>query len=211
MTTALILVDLQNDFCPGGPMAVPDGDAVIPVANRLMPRYPVVAAVQEWHPADHRAFAVNHPGRKAYDVIRLDGLPQMLLPVHCVQGTSGAGFHPGLDQRLVGKAFHQGTDRDIDSDSGFFDAGKRRATGLGDWLADRHVDEVHVLGLATDGCVRSTALDALGLGLRTTVVEDGCRGFERSHGDSARALAEVRRAGARIGRSTALYKSKGVV
>lgn len=211
MTTALILVDLQNDFCPGGPMAVPDGDAVIPVANRLMPRYPVVAAVRDWHPADHRGFAASHPGRKAYDVIGLDGLPQVLWPVHCVQGTRGAGFHPDLDQRLIGKAFDQGTDRDVDSDSAFFDAGRRRATGLGGWLAGRHVDEVHVLGLATDGCVRSTALDALGLGLRTTVVEDGCRGFDRSRGDSVRALAEVRHAGARIGRSDALYRSKGVV
>lgn len=198
---ALILVDLQNDFLPGGPLAVPHGDEVIPVANRVAQRFDLVVATQDWHPADHASFAAQHEGREPGEVIELDGLEQILWPVHCVQGTPGAEFAPGLDMDRVTTVFRKGTQREIDSYSGFFDNGHLRATGLGDYLKERSVSEVYVLGLATDYCVKFTALDARSLGFGTLVVEDGCRGVERSPGDVARAVEEMRAAGVSFVRS----------
>jgi nicotinamidase/pyrazinamidase len=192
---ALILVDIQNDFLPGGALAVPDGDAVVPVANALMPGFSLVVATQDWHPADHGSFAANHPGRRPGEVIALGGLAQVLWPVHCVQGTRGAEFADGLDRGRIGRVFVKGTDPEIDSYSGFFDNERRKSTGLGEFLRAAGVDEVVVLGLATDYCVRFTALDALSLGLRTVLVVDGCRGVELQAGDSARAIEAVRAAG----------------
>ena len=128
---ALILVDIQNDFVPGGALAVREGDRVVPIANALMPQFEIVVATQDWHPADHGSFAANHAGRKVGDVIELNGLPQVLWPVHCVQGTAGAEFVAGLDVSKVAKVFRKGTDREIDSYSGFYDNGHRRSTGLG--------------------------------------------------------------------------------
>lgn len=192
---ALILVDIQNDFLPGGALAVPDGDAVVPVANALMPGFSLVVATQDWHPADHGSFAANHPGRRPGEVIALGGLSQVLWPVHCVQGTRGAEFADGLDRGRIGRVFVKGTDPEIDSYSGFFDNERRKSTGLGEFLRAAGVDEVVVLGLATDYCVRFTALDALSLGLRTVLVVDGCRGVELQAGDSARAIEAVRAAG----------------
>src|SRR3954466_13234465 len=127
---ALILVDIQNDFCPGGALVVREGDAVVPLANRLMSQVDLVVATQDWHPADHGSFAVNHPGRKPFEMAELGGLPQVLWPAHGVQGTPGAAFHPQLDTARIAKVFPKGTDRAIDSYSGFFDNGKRKATGL---------------------------------------------------------------------------------
>lgn len=192
---ALILVDIQNDFLPGGALAVPDGDAVVPVANALMPGFSLVVATQDWHPADHGSFAANHPGRRPGEVIALGGLSQVLWPVHCVQGTRGAEFAGGLDRARIGRVFVKGTDPEIDSYSGFFDNERRKSTGLGEFLRESGVDEVVVLGLATDYCVKFTALDALSLGLRTVLVVDGCRGVELQAGDSARAIEAVRAAG----------------
>src|SRR5688500_5437345 len=157
---ALILVDLQNDFLSGGAPAVPDGDVVIPIANELQQKFPLVVATQDWHPANHGSFAANHPGKKPGDIIELNGLPQILWPVHCVQGTRGAEFVAGLDGSRVARVFHKGTDAGIDSYSGFFDNGHRKATGLGDYLKERGVTDVYVMGLATDYCVKFTALDA---------------------------------------------------
>lgn len=195
---ALVLVDIQNDFCPGGALAVPHGDEVVPVANRLVPAFPIVVATQDWHPADHGSFAVNQPGRRPYELGELAGLPQVLWPAHCVQGTPGAAFHPGLDVARIGRVFPKGTDASIDSYSGFFDNGKRKATGLGDWLRAAGADELVVLGLATDYCVRATALDARELGFAVTLVADGCRAVELAPGDGARAVAEMRAAGVRV-------------
>jgi nicotinamidase/pyrazinamidase len=195
MTTALILVDIQNDFCPGGALAVHDGDAVVPVANRLMDVANLVVATQDWHPRDHGSFAANHPGRKPFELGELAGLPQVLWPAHCVQGTPGAKFHAALDHRRIARVFHKGVDRGIDSYSGFFDNGRRRSTGLGEWLRERGVDAVIVVGLATDYCVKATALDAIELGFGTTVVANGCRSVELNAGDGERALDEIRRAG----------------
>jgi len=170
----LVIVDLQNDFLPGGTLAVPEGDAVVPVANKLQESFDLVVATQDWHPANHGSFAANHPARKPFEQIELDGLSQTLWPVHCVQGTKGAELSPDLRRDSIVKIFPKGTDPVIDSYSGFFDNGHRKATGLGDWLKSKRVTEVFVCGLATDYCVKFTALDAVSLGFKTNLVEDGC-------------------------------------
>jgi nicotinamidase/pyrazinamidase len=198
---ALVLVDVQNDFCPGGALAVPDGDQVVPVANRLMERFDLVVATQDWHPKQHGSFASNHRGRQPYQMGELGGLPQVLWPDHCVQGSPGADFHPALHSGGITRVFPKGTDPAIDSYSGFFDNDRRKATGLGDYLRARGVDELVVLGLATDYCVKATALDAIGLGFQVTLVEDGCRGVELAPGDVARAIQQMREAGVRVVRS----------
>lgn len=172
---ALILVDLQNDFMPGGALPVPDGDAVVPVANRLMTGFELVVATQDWHPPDHLSFAANHPGRKPGDVIDLGGVRQVLWPAHCVQGTPGAAFHRDLDLRGVHHVVRKGTDREIDSYSGFFDNAHRKATGLEAFLRSRGVVELAIMGLATDYCVRFTAEDARALGFRVALIPEGCR------------------------------------
>lgn len=201
---ALILVDIQNDFCPGGALEVRDGDAVVPVANKLMSRFPLVVATQDAHPRTHKSFAVNHPGKKPYDMIDLEGLPQVLWPEHCVAGSAGFEFHPQLDLTGVTAIFPKGTDPAIDSYSGFFDNGHRKATGLFEYLQSKQVDEVFVMGLATDYCVKATALDAAQLGLRTTVIEDGCRGVGLKPTDIDDAKAELRAAGVQLVQSDQL-------
>lgn len=198
MGTALILVDIQNDFCTGGALAVPQGEAVVPLANRLIARAGLVVATQDWHPAGHGSFAANHPGRKPFELGELGGLPQVLWPAHCVQWGGGAQFHPGLDTRRVARVFPKGTDPEIDSYSGFFDNGRRKATGLGDWLRAQGVDEVVVCGLATDYCVKATAIDAAQLGFRTFLAQDACRGVGMAPGDVPAALAAMAAAGVRL-------------
>jgi nicotinamidase/pyrazinamidase len=197
---ALILVDLQNDFVPGGALAVREGDAVIPVANRLEQsgRFDGVIATQDWHPPDHGSFAANHPGRKPGDLIQLDGLTQVLWPVHCVQNTRGAQFVDALVTSGIDKVFTKGTDPAVDSYSGFFDNGHRRSTGLGDFLQNRGITDVYILGLATDYCVKFTALDARQLGFNTYLIEDACRGVELKPGDINRAIEEMKAAGVTI-------------
>jgi nicotinamidase/pyrazinamidase len=192
---ALILVDLQNDFCPGGALEVKHGDEVIEVANRVARHFDMVVATQDWHPREHKSFAANNPGKQPYEVIDLAGLPQVLWPVHCVQGSPGADFHAGLDRARVAKVFPKGTDPGVDSYSGLHDNGRRKSTGLGEWLKGQGVDTVYVLGLATDYCVKFTALDAKKDGFATYLVEDGCRGVELKSGDSERAIDEMRAAG----------------
>ena len=201
---ALAVIDLQNDFCPGGELAVRRGDEVVAVANRLSPLFPLVVASQDWHPADHGSFAVNRPGRQIYEVDELGGLPQVLWPAHCVQGSPGAEFHPGFDRTHVTRVFQKGTDPGIDSYSAFYDNGRRKSTGLGDYLREQGVRELTIMGLATDYCVRFTALDGLWLGFEIVVVEDGCRAVELVEGDGARAIEEMRAAGATIVTSDAI-------
>ncbi len=194
---ALILVDIQNDFLPGGALAVPRGDEVVPVANRLMEVFPLVVATQDWHPENHGSFASNH--RKPVGTLaELGGLPQVLWPRHCVQNTGGAAFAPGLNAANIERIFPKGTDPEIDSYSGFFDNGHRKATGLGEYLKQKGVTHIFVLGLATDYCVKATALDARQLGFEVTLVVDGCRGVELKAGDSERAIEEMRQEGVRI-------------
>ncbi|MGH7143984.1 MAG: bifunctional nicotinamidase/pyrazinamidase [Planctomycetota bacterium] len=204
MKTALILVDLQNDFLPGGALAVPHGDEVVAVANRLMPRADVVVATQDWHPPQHGSFAAEHPGRKPFEMGELNGLAQVLWPVHCVEWTGGAQFAPGLETRRLARCFPKGTDPGIDSYSGFFDNGRRKATALADWLKAQTVGAVWILGLATDYCVKATALDAHELGFRTTLIEDGCRAVNLQPADGPRTIAELRAAGIAVLRSTEL-------
>ena len=204
---ALILVDLQNDFVPGGALAVPGGDEVAPLANRLAERFDLVVATQDWHPANHGSFATEHQGREPGDTIELGGLEQILWPVHCVRETPGAAFVEALDMRSVKKVFRKGTQRDIDSYSGFFDNGHRCATGLGGYLEERSVTEVYLLGLATDYGVKFTALDARSLGFRTHLIEDGCRGVELTPGDVDRAVEEMRTTGVRVLNSRELLRT----
>jgi nicotinamidase/pyrazinamidase len=189
---ALILIDIQNDFCPGGALAVPDGDAVIPVANAVMPAFSLVIATQDYHPKDHLSFASNHEGRSPYEGIDLDGLPQVLWPDHCVQGTHGAEFHEELHEELIGRVVQKGLDPRIDSYSGFFDNGRRKQTGLDAMLKSEGVSDVYLMGLATDYCVKWTALDAVRLGYRVHLIVDGCRGINVASNDVENALRELR-------------------
>jgi nicotinamidase/pyrazinamidase len=195
---ALILVDLQYDFCPGGALAVARGDETIAVANRLLPYFSTVAATQDWHPADHGSFASQYPGKQPGQSIELGGVPQILWPPHCVQGSRGAELHAGLRREKITEVFPKGTDRTIDSYSGFFDNGHKKSTGLADWLRARWISRIYVMGLATDYCVKATALDARELGFETWVIEDGCRAVELAPGDGERALGEMRAAGVTI-------------
>jgi nicotinamidase/pyrazinamidase len=203
---ALLVVDVQNDFLPGGALQVPDGDKVIPVINRLLDQFDLVLATQDWHPANHGSFAANHPGHKPGDVVDLNGIPQVLWPVHCVKGTSGAAFSSQLRTDRFARVFQKGIDPEIDSYSGFFDNGRKRSTGLGEYLRDRKVDELFICGLATDYCVKFSALDSINAGIRTRVIADACRGVNLKPGDSAAAIAEMGEAGAKIVESMDLDK-----
>lgn len=195
---ALIVVDVQNDFLPGGALAVPRGDEVVAVVNRLMPKFDLVVATQDWHPADHGSFASQHVGKGVGERIELNGLDQILWPDHCVENTSGAEFARGLERERFDEIFRKGAEREIDSYSGFFDNGQRKATGLGEFLEKTGVSDVYILGLATDYCVKFTALDACRLGFTTHVIEDGCRGVELRSGDCARSIEEMKGAGVRV-------------
>src|SRR5437879_10681030 len=157
---ALILVDIQNDFLPGAARALPDADAVSPVANKLQSAFPVVVATQDWHPANHGSFAASHPGKKAFEQIELNGLPQTLWPVHCVQRTRGAELAVELNRDRIANTFQKGTEAGIDSYSGLFDKGHRRSTGLGEWLKEQEVTEVYVLCHETDYFVKFYSLGA---------------------------------------------------
>jgi len=181
---ALLIVDVQVDFLPGGALPVPHGDVIVPVINRIQKLYPLVAATQDWHPPGHLSFASSHPGRKPFDVIMLNGAEQVLWPDHCVWGTPGANFAPGLETGQIAAIFRKGMDPNVDSYSGFFDNGRRHKTGLAEWLRGMGVSEVHVAGLAADYCVAYTARDAAMLGFKVTILLDATRpisnpGFER--------------------------------
>jgi nicotinamidase/pyrazinamidase len=205
---ALILVDIQNDFLPGGALAVPDGDKIIPIANKLQPAFLLVVATQDWHPADHGSFAASHPGKKVFDQIELNGLPQTLWPVHCVQDTKGAELAATLSRERIAKIFSKGTDAGIDSYSGLFDNGHRKSTGLGEWLKARGVTDVFVCGLATDYCVKFTALDAAQMGFKTHFIEDASRGVNLRPDDVTSSIEEMKRAGVAVVQSVELLKTK---
>lgn len=198
MKKALLLVDIQNDFLPGGALGVPEGDAVIAVANKLQPHFDHVIATQDWHPEDHGSFAANHPGCEMGETIALDGLQQILWPVHCVQNTPGSELAPDLHTEQVDKIFFKGTDSRVDSYSAFSDNAQRRSTGLGDYLTEQGIEEIYILGLATDYCVLFSVLDACHAGLNTHVVVDGCRGVDLQPGDSDRALRQMQKEGATL-------------
>lgn len=194
----LILVDIQNDFLPGGALAVPGGDEIISAANLLMRDFDLIVATQDWHPADHGSFASNHPGRAVFETIDLHGLPQTLWPVHCVQETQGAEFPATLDTDRIDKVFQKGTRPEIDSYSGFHDNGRRHSTGMAEWLRGRGVTHVTICGLATDYCVKFTALDALDKGFHVTLATRACRGVNLNPGDVDQAIAQMKQRGITI-------------
>jgi nicotinamidase/pyrazinamidase len=191
---ALIVVDVQNGFTPGGPLAVPDGDAVVPVINRLAGRFANVILTQDWHTPDHVSFASQHAGRQPFGKIELPYGPQVLWPDHCVMGTEGAALHPGLSVPNAQLVIRKGYNRDVDSYSAFLEADRQTRTGLDGYLTSRRIRHVYLSGLATDFCVAWTALDARRFGFEATVIEDACRAIDLQ-GSLARAWAEMEAAG----------------
>lgn len=186
MTAALIVIDVQVDFCPGGALAVPDGDAVVPEINALLPQYPVVVLTQDWHPADHLSFASQHPGQAPFETTEMPYGTQVLWPDHCVQDSPGAGFHPDLVTSPAALVQRKGMTRTIDSYSAFFENDRTTPTGLEGWLRTRGVTETTFVGLAYDFCVAYSALDAARLGFKTSVIESACRAIDL---DGSRAAA----------------------
>ena len=200
---ALLLIDIQNDFLPGGALAVPEGDQVIPVVNALQPYFDLVVATQDWHPADHKSFASNHPGKKPFETIALQGREQVLWPDHCVQGSTGAALAPALELNRVEAIFRKGMNPEIDSYSGFFDNGHVKTTGLADYLRSKMVTQVFVAGLAGDFCVYFTAKDALLEGFKTFLLEDATRPINPENFTQAK--AELRHLGGKIIQSSVLF------
>lgn len=190
----LAVIDVQNDFCPGGALAVPDGDAILPEINRLNAAHDHVVLTQDWHPAGHSSFASQHAGRAPFETIEVAYGPQVLWPDHCIQGTPGADFHPALDWRKAELVIRKGFRRDVDSYSAFFENDHRTPTGLGGYLKERGFTRVVLAGLATDFCVHYSAMDARKLGFEVTVIERACRGI-----DIAGSLADARRQWAEAG------------
>ena len=195
MKTALLLVDIQNDFMPGGALAVQEGDQIVAIANALMPRYTYVVATQDWHPHNHGSFAANHPGKEIFETITLNELEQVLWPVHCVQETQGADFHKDLAVEHITKVVYKGTNPEVDSYSGFFDNGKAQDTGLVTILREQGIQRVDIMGLATDYCVKFTALDAIDCGFQTRLIVPGTRAVQMKPGDGEAALAAMEAAG----------------
>jgi nicotinamidase/pyrazinamidase len=198
MKKALLIVDIQNDFIPGGALAVNRGDEVIEIANRAMKYFDHVIATQDWHPADHGSFASQHEGKSPGEFIELNGLNQILWPDHCVTGSKGAEFADGLDTAGITKVIQKGLDRLVDSYSGFFDNARRKDTGLNDYLGVAGITDLYIIGLATDYCVKFTALDAAKLGYNTSLIIEGVRGVELNPGDCEAAVEEMKIAGVEI-------------
>ena len=193
---ALLLIDIQNDFLPGGRLAVPAGDEIISLVNALQPQFDLVVATQDWHPAGHQSFASSHAGRQQFEQIDLHGLPQVLWPDHCIQASDGAALAPALQTERIEAIFRKGMNPEIDSYSAFFDNGHRKSTDLADYLHGRGVTEVVVAGLAADYCVYYSALDALAAGFATTIVTDATRAI--SPNGWAAAQTDLRTKGARL-------------
>lgn len=205
---ALLLVDIQNGFCPGGNLPVPDGDKVVAVANRLIEEggYDVIVASQDWHPADHGSFASQHPGMKPFETGELCGQPQMLWPDHCVQGTPDAEFHPDLNVDAVDYIQQKGENPAIDSYSAFRDNDKAAVTGLAGYLRAQQINELDICGLATDYCVKFSALDAVEMlpGVQICFIEDASRGIDTRGVEQA--IAEMREKGIGIVKSGQILK-----
>jgi nicotinamidase/pyrazinamidase len=190
---ALVIVDVQNDFLPGGPMAVPDGDSIIPILNRLQGQFRIVVATQDWHPANHSSFAANHAGKRPGEIALLRRGPVVLRPVHCVQHSHGAELAPSLNRERINRIIRQGTDTNLDSFSGFFDNDHMTPTGLGEYLRDKRADDVYLCGLTLETTIKNTALDALNLGFQCFLVEDACRAMKPA--GAVKAVEEMKAAG----------------
>lgn len=198
MKKALLLVDIQNDFMPGGALAVPRGDEIIPIINNLISQFSLVIATQDWHPSDHVSFADNHLGKKVGDHVQINGFDHLLWPRHCVCNTPGAELDKRLNKHQINTCFFKGTDKWIDSYSAFFDNAHLKSTGLGDYLKAQGVDELYIAGVATEYCVLHSALDARDLGLTVYVVVDACRSINLNPGDEQKALAALVAKGANV-------------
>ncbi|WJK07334.1 bifunctional nicotinamidase/pyrazinamidase [Pseudomonas fluorescens] len=201
--TALLVIDVQNDFIPGGQLAVPEGDLVVPLINRLAGQFKQVVISQDWHPAGHASFASSHPGRQPYDLIQLPYGEQTLWPDHCIQGSRGAEFHSGLDLPHAQLIIRKGCNPDIDSYSAFLEADRVTTTGLAGYLKERGIDTVYMVGLALDFCVMFSALDARAAGFNTFVVLDACRAIDLN-GSLATAIERMQVAGVGLIQSTEL-------
>ena len=194
---ALMIVDLQNDFCPGGALAVPGGDEILPAANALLEFMPVSILTQDWHPAGHVSFA-SSTGRKPYALDESKNPPAVLWPDHCVAGSMGADFHPALRTEFARLILRKGTRRELDSYSAFFENDGITSTGLAAWLSALGITSLVILGLATDYCVKATALDARSLGFGVDLVDEGMRGVEAAPGDTKKAIETMKAAGCRL-------------
>ena len=193
----LLIVDVQNDFCPGGALALPEGDAIVPAVNRLAHSFAHVILTQDWHPPGHTSFASSHPGKRPFDTIQVSYGAQILWPDHCVQGTTGAAFHPKLDIPHAELVLRKGFRRSIDSYSAFRENDRRTATGLAGYLRERGFRRITLCGLATDFCVAFSAIDGRGAGFEVAVVTSACRGIDNN--DSLdRALRSMVDAGVRV-------------
>ena len=192
--TALLVIDVQNDFIPGGQLAVPEGDQIVPLINRLGGLFKQVVIAQDWHPSGHASFASSHPGHQPYEVIQLPYGEQVLWPEHCVQGTAGAEFHPELNLPHAQLIIRKGCNPDIDSYSAFLEADRRTTTGLAGYLKERGIDTLYMVGLALDFCVMFSALDARAAGFNAFVVLDACRAIDRD-GSLAAAMERMQTAG----------------
>jgi nicotinamidase/pyrazinamidase len=192
--TALLVIDVQNDFCPGGALAVPEGDAIIPLINALARKFETVVLTMDWHPADHLSFAAQHPGHAPFTQINVAYGPQTLWPSHCVMATSGAELHPALAVPHASLILRKGLHRMVDSYSAFLEADRKTRTGLDGYLAARGITEVYLCGLATDYCVAWSAEDAARFGFKASMIEDACRAIDLN-GSLAQARARLREAG----------------
>lgn len=195
---ALIVVDIQNDFLLGGALAVHNGDEIVPIVNKLMEKFDLVVATQDWHPTNHGSFASNHHGKKPGDIINLKGIDQILWPDHCVQSSFGAEFYNVLNTSRIDRVIQKGTDMWIDSYSGFYDNGKLKDTGLDNFLKSKKVSDVYVVGLATDYCVKFTAIDSADLGYRTFLFVDATKAVNLHENDFEKSLDEMRSSGIEI-------------
>ncbi|MDF1571993.1 MAG: bifunctional nicotinamidase/pyrazinamidase [Bacteroidales bacterium] len=192
----LVIVDVQNDFIPGGSLEVPKGDRILPVINRIMPEFDLVVATQDWHPQEHMSFASNHEGKKEFDKIQMDGMDQVLWPDHCVQNSAGAAFHGELNMQPVEAIFRKGMDPGIDSYSGFYDNGHRKNTGLAGYLREKGAESLWFCGLAADICVYFSMKDALEEGFEVHLVKDATRPLEQETFEKQ--LEELRGKGVQI-------------
>lgn len=200
---ALLIIDVQNDFCPGGALAVAEGDAVVAPINAIAPRFGARIVTQDWHPADHMSFADNHEGAEPFSMMQMPYGPQVLWPRHCVRGGPGAGIRADLDTRDVDLVIRKGFRREIDSYSAFFENDHETPTGLGGYLRERGIEAVACVGLATDFCVRFSAVDAAKLGFRVAVLEDACRAIDLDN-SLASARSEMTENGVALGLTSAL-------
>jgi nicotinamidase/pyrazinamidase len=195
---SLLIIDVQNDFCPGGTLPVLEGDEVVPIINTLMEHFGSVVATQDWHPPGHISFASTHAGKKPFETVRVKGIEQVLWPDHCIQGSPGAALHPDLDGSGPNLILRKGIRQDLDSYSAFFENDRKTTTGLASYLREIGVDRLWVCGLAADVCVFYSAMDAIRLGFETVIIEDAVRGVDVPAGNVSRTRDKMKGAGIRF-------------